>query len=472
MASEEAGPVSPKIRPDFAPFAVRMRAAGQPEIAIRAFERYYHRLVAGATGLIPEAEIQPVRSLPDAEALPPELARVGEAALGKTVLMQLNGGLGTSMGLEKAKSLLVVRDGLTFLDIIARQALAAGVPLVLMDSFNTRDDTLSLLRGYPGLKGPIPLDFLQHRVPKISQETLRPVEWPGEPELEWCPPGHGDIYAALTTSGMLETLLSCGYEYAFVSNADNLGAAIDRTILGYLVAEALPFLMEVADRTTADRKGGHLAQRADGRLILRELSQCPEEDSAAFQDIGRHRYFNTNSLWLNLPALKRLMAAGEQTLDLPMIRNQKTVDPRDPTSTPVYQLETAVGSAISLFEGAGALRVPRSRFAPVKTTDDLLAVRSDAFVVSGDWRIIPNPARTLGPLVVNLDPEYFRLVDDLDARFPGGAPSLLACERLVAKGDIRFGRNVRLRGAVELVNASGRQVEIPDDAVIEGALSF
>ena len=100
---------------------------------------------------------------------------------------------------------------------------------------------------------------------------------------------------------MLDTLLANGYEVAFVSNADNLGAELDPLPLGYFVSERLPFLMEVADRTAADRKGGHLARRkSDGRLALRESAQCPDEDTDAFQDVDRHRYFNTNNLWINL----------------------------------------------------------------------------------------------------------------------------------------------------------------------------
>src|SRR5438105_1204399 len=85
-----------------------------------------------------------------------------------------------------------------------------------------------------------------------------------ESELEWCPPGHGDIYTALVTSGMLDALLDAGYEHAFVSNSDNLGAVLDPRILAWFAAERIPFLMEVADRTEADRKGGHIAQRPGG----------------------------------------------------------------------------------------------------------------------------------------------------------------------------------------------------------------
>ncbi len=460
------------VQPDFTPFARKMQAAGLPEIVIRTFRFYYDQLAAGQTGMIPEAEIRPIPSLPNLEQLPVSLAATGKAALPRTILLKLNGGLGTSMGLDRAKSLLAVKEGWTFLDIIARQALEAGVPLVLMNSFATRADSLAVLARYPALAGPIPLDFMQHKVPKVCQADLTPAAWPEDPDLEWCPPGHGDIYTALITSGMLETLLDHGYEYAFVSNADNLGATLDPLLLGYFVAHRLPFLMEVADRTPADRKGGHLAQRvSDGRLVLRESAQCPAEDMDAFQDVTRHRYFNTNNLWLSLPALKAMLDEREGILGLPLIRNSKTLDPRNPASPKVYQLETAMGSAISLFEGAAALRVPRTRFAPVKTSDDLLAVRSDAYVLTEDWRVVPNPARRLpGPPVISLDPRYYKLVDDLEARFPFGPPSLVDCERLAVRGDVRFGREVACRDTAEVVNETDRQLTLADGQEIRGTL--
>ena len=450
-------------------FVERMRAEGLPDVAIQTFEHYYGQLRQGQTGLIPESALQPIETLPDTEAFPARLAEAGRAALSQTVLLQLNGGLGTSMGLDKAKSLLIVKDGLSFLDIIALQALHGNVPLVLMNSFSTRKDTLSTLQRYPGLWNNIPLDFVQHRFPKISQADLSPATWPANKDLEWYPPGHGDIYPALLTSGILDTLLEAGYRYAFVSNADNLGAVIEPAILGYLVENHLPFMMEAADRTVADCKGGHVGRLLNGQLILRESTQCPAEEMADFQDIERHRYFNTNNLWLDLTALKDRLEARGYILGLPMIVNRKTVDPRDGASTPVYQLETAMGSAIEVFPGARSIRVPRSRFAPVKTTDDLLAVRSDAYVLTDEYRVAPNPARKLGQLAVSLDPRYYRLIDWMEQRFPYGPPHLLECERLSVKGDICFGRDVVLKGAVELVNDTGRQLRIEDGALIEGS---
>jgi UTP--glucose-1-phosphate uridylyltransferase len=267
---------------------------------------------------------------------------------------------------------------------------------------------------------------------------------------------------------MLHTLLEAGYKYIFVSNVDNLGAVIDPKILGYFVNQNLPFMMEVADRTEADKKGGHLAQLDDGQFILRESAQCPPEDEATFQDISRHKYFNTNNLWIRLPNLQRLLAHRNNVLGLAMIRNSKTLDPRDKASPPVYQLETAMGAAISVFEGAGAIRTPRHRFAPIKKTNDLLNVRSDNYVLTDSHQVTPNKERSTPLTLVDLDPRYYQLIDDLSARFPYGPPSLIHCDQLTVRGDVKFGKNVTLKGTVAITNENSRQLLIEDNAVITG----
>ena len=178
--------------------------------------------------------------------------------------------------------------------------------------------------------------------------------------------------------------------------------------------------MEVAGRTEADRKGGHIARLRDDGLVLRETAQTPEEDLASLQDVGRHRYVNTNNLWVGLEALRDTLQARDGVLGLPIIVNRKTVDPSDSDSTPVVQLETAMGAAIGVFEGARALHVPRRRFAPVKTTNDLLALRSDAYVLHEDHRVELAPEREEPP-VIDLDPEYYKLVGDFEPRFPARA---------------------------------------------------
>lgn len=454
----------------FRPFEEKMRAAGVPELAIEGFREAYAQLCAGATGLLAERELEPVGALPSLEELGSGEA-AGVAALRRTVVIKLNGGLGTSMGMSRAKSLLPVRPGRSFLDVIAEQVLAlrrahgVALPLVLMDSFRTRDDSLAALRRHAGLESDLPLDFLQHKVPRILASDLRPVSWPADPSLEWCPPGHGDLYLALATSGLLERLRAAGHRFAFVSNADNLGATLDLGLLGWVAEQAVPFVMEVADRTSADRKGGHLARRrGDGALVLRESAQCPPEDADAFQDVARHRYFNTNNLWLDLDALARLLAERGGALGLPLIRNEKRVDPDAADSPKCLQLETAMGAAIALFPGACAVSVPRSRFAPVKTTNDLLVVWSDAYHLGDDGRLAPAPGFVPGSLFVDLDPRFFAHIDDFQARFPHGAPSLVACRRFAVKGDVRFGRDVVASGSVELRAPEGGTLAIPDGA--------
>ncbi|MBE2224267.1 MAG: UTP--glucose-1-phosphate uridylyltransferase [Anaerolineae bacterium] len=458
---------------DFAPFAQRMQADRQPQVFIDTFADYYEQLVAGETGMIPESSIQPVKSVPDVETFPAKQALLGKRAMRKTAVIKLNGGLGTSMGLERAKSLLSVKDGLTFLDVIARQSMKANVPLVLMNSFATEQDSLRALQNYNDLnRRTVPLSFVQHRQPKVTQFDFSPAVWPQNSDLEWCPPGHGDIYAALITRGTLSALTSQGYEYVFVSNADNLGAVLDLAILGYVVENKIPFLMEVADRTEMDKKGGHLAQRPDGQLVLRESAQCLESDKVAFQDVTRHKYFNTNNLWIHLPTLSQLMDGRGNKLGLPMIRNSKTVDPRDPDSTPVYQLETAMGSAIAVFQDSQAVRVPRTRFAPVKKTDDLLAVRSDSYTLTAAFHVEPAKERRYDDLLVSLDPAYFAFVNDLDERFPFGPPSLVNAHSFVVEGDFRFGRDVVCKGDVRLINESGSRQFIPDNTVLQGVVVY
>lgn len=452
----------------FAPYAHRMRAAGLPELVINSFAHYYGQLVAGETGLITEASVEPLSSLPDAETLGVEFIDAAHDVLEKTVLVKLNGGLGTSMGLDAPKSLLAVKDGLSFLEISVRQSLDLRTPMIVMNSFATNADTLAALAKYQYAPPGIPVAFQQHKVPKVAASDLRPADWPEDRRLEWCPPGHGDIYAALITSGTLARLLRAGYEYAFISNIDNLGAVLDEALLGYFHSRGYSFMLEAADRTEADRKGGHLARRHDGQLVLREIAQCPREELGFFQDTKRHRYFNTNNIWLRLRSLEALIATAGPFLRLPLIRNLKRIDPQRRDSPEVYQLETALGSAIQLFEGAAAIRVSRDRLAPVKTTEDLLRIRSDAYCLTEGYRVVPNPKRTLGALVINLDPTHYGLLGDFEARFPRGVPSLIECERLDVRGDVRFGQNVRLRGKVELVNESVEQLGIEDDAVISG----
>jgi UTP--glucose-1-phosphate uridylyltransferase len=458
----------------------KMTDAGVAPAAIETFTRFYHLLQAGETGLIREDDIDPLVDIPNRADLTISDADAS-AALAQTAMLKLNGGLGTSMGMDQAKSLLPVRvapagdgpvaDGetemLTFLDIIvgqvraARQATGARLPLLFMNSFRTRDDTLAALERYPDIAvDGLPVDFLQNREPKLRADDLTPVTWPADPTLEWCPPGHGDLYPALHASGVVVALLDAGFRYMCVSNSDNLGATPDATIAGWFAASGAPYAAELCRKTPADVKGGQLVvRRADGRIVQRETAQTHPDDVAASLDATRHPFFHTNNLWFNLEALAAELDRTSGVLELPLIRNDKTVDPADSASPKVVQIESAMGAAVAVFEGATAIEVERSRFLPVKTTNDLLVLRSDVYDLTDDYRL---EAQALAPLV-DLDKDHYRLIDAFTERFAAGAPSLRDADSLTVRGDWTFGAGVRAEGKAALAGHGGT---VPDGATL------
>ncbi len=445
-----------------------MASAGLAPVVIETFSRYYQRLRSGEKGLISNHEIVPVTpdEITDYSALA-HLAAKGAQYFPKTVMIRLNGGLGTSMGLNGPKSLLPIKNGRTFLDIIQDQAVFQDILLCLMNSFSTQEATVSALTG----KNPQPKLFLQHQFPKVLQQTMAPVEWPDNTNQEWNPPGHGDVYTALLTSGCLEDLLDCGIRYAFIANTDNLGASVDPALLGYFVQQKIPFMMEVAEKTPGDKKGGHLARLPNGRLVLREVAQCPAEELDAFTDILVYRYFNTNNIWIDLTALKHIFDS-EGALPLPMIVNPKTVDPRDETSPPVFQIESAMGAAISLFDGAQAVRIPRTRFLPVKKCSDLLVIRSDCYQLNKDQSLARTPTVKTALPQVDLDSRFYKKVDAFESRFPDGVPSLRECQSLEIKGDVCFEKDVILKGDVRIINNTPKQIKITSGSILDGVTQF
>jgi len=439
----------------------KMQAAGVDDLAIQVFAHYYRQIEHGETGMIAESTIEPLEmeSLADVEVSD----QAGSDAIGATVVIKLNGGLGTSMGMARAKSLLCVRRGLSFLDVIARQVLhlrreyGATLPLIFMNSFRTSADTIAALARYDDLAvDGLPLEFLQNKEPKLRVKDLLPVAWPRDPSLEWCPPGHGDIYTALVSTGLLDQLIEAGYRYAFVSNSDNLGAVPDARVAGWFAESGAPFAIEAVRRTKADRKGGHFARRkADGRIVLRETAQTAKADLEALGDLDRHKYSSTNNLWFDLDRMRHEIRRRDGILGLPLIRNEKNVDPSDPSSPEVIQVETAMGAAIEVFADSRTIEVGRDRFVPVKTTNDLLVLRSDAYDLGADF-VLDQVSERLP--FIDLD-EHYKVVEDFDKRFPTGVPSLKDAESLVVSGDWTFGKGVRVQGAVRLDGDRGRVEE-------------
>ena len=451
-------------------FILKMERENLHPVVIDTFAHYYQKVVSGITGLISDEDILPVNSdhIEDADRIQ-KYAEAGRKATSSAVMIKLNGGLGTSMGLTRAKSLLKVKNEKTFLEIILKQAEKRHAKLALMNSYSTHEDTIDAISK---IKPPdSPLLFLQNKFPKILQENLAPAEWPKNPDLEWNPPGHGDIYPALHTTGTLKALLDQGIVYAFISNSDNLGATLDESLLGYFVENKFPFMMEVAPRTPSDVKGGHIARHKQGHHILRESAQCPENELSAFRDITRYGFFNTNNIWLNLQVLHSLIQK-RGIVELPMIRNPKTLDPRDENSPKVFQIETAMGAAISLFEGAAVIKIPPSRFLPVKKCNDLLSIRSDRFIFSSENNLIVNPDSGTKTIQIDLDPKYYGQIDLFDERFSKDVPSLLNCESLTIRGDVRFENNVAIKGRVVITNKGKTQTVIKEGTVIEKDLIF
>ncbi|MDP9800859.1 UTP--glucose-1-phosphate uridylyltransferase [Arcanobacterium wilhelmae] len=428
----------------------KMRADGARETAMRVFEQYFVQVANGATGLIAEDEIEPLRDVEHVSDLDldPEVSR---EALGRTVFLRLNGGLGTSMGLDRAKSLLTVREGKSFLEITteqllrARERTGAVIPLMFLNSFRTREDTLAAMDSR--LATDLPVDVVQNREPKILEESLEPISWEADPELEWCPPGHGDLFTTFYESGIVDRLLDAGYRYLNCANSDNLGAYPSGAIAGWFAQSGADFAPEVCRRTLADVKGGHFAvRRSDGRIILRDRAQTPIEDLEAFADLDRHMYFNTNTMWFDLEALRDLLRATEGVVGLPLIRNKKTVDPTLADSPRVIQIESAMGAIVEKFADSRPIVVDRDRFLPVKTTNDLALLRSDAYEFDADYRLV---LTTDEAPVVRLDPQFYAYIADFERHF-SRFPSIRECERFVVAGEWFFDADVAFSGVVEL----------------------
>jgi UTP--glucose-1-phosphate uridylyltransferase len=437
-----------------------MQQDGMSAIAITSFTHSYRTWEKDSAGFIPESSVDPADHFPHiADVMPSIDHDAAHAALAQTAFLKLNGGLGTSMGLSRAKSLLPVRlhkgRRMRFLDIIlgqvttTRRTQGVRLPLIFMNSYRTSADTLAVVRRDRNFhQEEIPLQVLQHREPKILADTGMPVTWPENPSLQWCPPGHGDVYATLYDSGILDKLLDEGMKYLFISNSDNLGARPSSTVAGYFASTDSPFMVEVARKTPADRKGGQfVVNKKTGRLMLREMSQVPPQDLAAATDIRKHPYFNTNNIWVRIADLKKKLEEFGGIMPLPVIMNHKTVDPTDSSSPAVVQLETAMGAAISVFDNATCLEVDRPRFLPVKTTNDLYIMRSDRFHLTDTYEM--EDANYVFP-EVNLDPRYYKNIDDFNERFPYDVPSIAAAKSVTVKGDWTFGRDVTFFGAAKL----------------------
>eukprot|EP00128_Syssomonas_multiformis_P005338 Colp12_sorted_trinity150504_noHs@4278 len=410
--------------------------------------------------LPPPGMVKPYSEL---EALPKEQV---QAALNKLVVLKLNGGLGTTMGCTGPKSVIEVRDGMTFLDLTVRQiehlnsTFGVKVPLVLMNSFNTHSDTEKIIKRYAACDVEI-YTFNQSKFPRILKDSLTPLPKDLKDDTEWYPPGHGDMYESFARSGLLQRFLDEGKELLFASNIDNLGATVDLAILNYMLRThtSCEFVMEVTDKTRADVKGGTLIEY-EGKARLLEIAQVPKENVEEFKSIKKFRIFNTNNMWMRLDAVKRLIE--DEALNLEVIVNPKTLD----NGINVLQLETASGAAIKHFENAVGINVPRTRFLPVKSCSDLLLVKSNLYELRhGALALSAKRALESQPLV-KLGQAHFKKVKDFLSRFEN-MPNIVELDHLTVTGDVTFGKNVQLKGTVIIVANHGDRIDIPSGSVLE-----
>ncbi|RIB07617.1 UTP--glucose-1-phosphate uridylyltransferase family [Gigaspora rosea] len=400
------------------------------------------------------------------QIIPYDQLPVGESPehLNKLAVLKLNGGLGTTMGCVGPKSAIEVRDGMTFLDLSVRQIeylnskYDVNVPFILMNSFNTDDDTMRIIQKYGSHKIDI-LTFNQSRYPRINKESLLPMpRSPASDISQWYPPGHGDVFESMYNSGILDKLIAEGKEYVFISNVDNLGAVVDLNILKYMVDSDAEFIMEVTNKTKADIKGGTLIDYEDTVRLL-EVAQVPAEHMEDFKSINKFKIFNTNNLWINLKAIKRV--TEEKELNLEVIVNNKTLD----NGVKAIQLETAVGAAIKHFRNAHGVNVPRSRFLPVKSTSDLFLVTSDLYSLN-HGELTMNPKRLFQTVPLVKLGDEFKKVSNFLARFQS-PPHILELDHLTVTGDVTFGAGVQLKGTVIIVANHGSRIDIPPYSVLE-----
>jgi len=418
--------------------------------------------------VIPFADIEKINDQEQVSSL------LDKEYLNKLVVVKLNGGLGTSMGCVGPKSVIPVRSDLSFLDLTVQQIeklnskYDVDVPLVLMNSFNTEDDTKTILRKY-GKLGITIHTFQQSMYPRINMDTLLPVAKTLDPAKknpeDWYPPGHGDIYTSLNSSGLLDQLIAQGKEWMFVSNIDNLGATVDLDILNSVLNPkngiATEFVMEVTDKTRADVKGGTLIQY-EGRIRLLEIAQVPKDHVDDFKSVSKFKIFNTNNLWINLKATKRLMQ--KESMEMEVIVNPKRLE----NGLNVVQLETAVGSAIHNFEGSIGINVPRKRFLPVKKTSDLLLVMSNLYSLNAG-SLIMNPKRSFPSTPLVKLGNQFDKVSNFLSRF-NGIPDILELDHLTVSGDVWFGKGVVLKGTVIIIANHGDRIDIPAGTILENKI--
>ena len=384
------------------------------------------------------------------------------------------------MGLTGPKSSIIVKEKKSFLQLIFDQVRVlnktfnCSVPLVLMNSFNTEAETKKFVAEAKDIDI---ICFNQHQFPRLDRETFLPMAQSKDaPGQFWYPPGHGDIFDSMLTSGTLDELRKRGIEMIFISNVDNLGANLSTKLLVHLNKSNNDVMIELTAKTPADVKGGTIIRykfdNPTPEKVFKdlEIAQVPPQYVSEFKSLRKFSLFNTLNLWVRLPFVEEALKNGRLQLDV--IQNPKVMD-----GHPVLQLETAAGSIVSCSARVDVVEVPRIRFIPTKTCADLSLVMSNFYIWDPETGTLQiNPKRTFSSLpVISLGQGYSKL-PEFRLRMPS-IPAMDQLESLTVVGDVRFGAGVELRGNVVIVAEEGKTLFIPpgsiiDNVTVTGSLLF
>ena len=359
----------------------KAEAAGAHPVELHALRRRLEQLTDPSAGLLPGDELEPLPDLPRLEDLPeppPDRSPRGARPAGRGEAQRRprhqHGPVRAEVAAERQAAGTASSTSSPRQVLALRRRHGARLPLLLMNSPTTREPSLAALRRHPGSgrragaaglpAGPGAED--------PRRTTSLPVQWPADPELEWCPPGpRRPLHRADRLRRARRPARAPGCAGASCPTRTTSARSPTRGSPPGSRPRSVPFVMEVGARHARPTARAATWRRTAAASCCGRPRRCPTGDES-FTDVERWRFYNTNTLWIDLRGAAGPAGGDPGGPPLPLIVNRKTVDPRDPASTPVLQLETAMGAAIGSIAGARALQVPRDRFAPVKTTDDLL----------------------------------------------------------------------------------------------------
>ncbi|XVF56735.1 hypothetical protein PTKIN_Ptkin06aG0144200 [Pterospermum kingtungense] len=352
--------------------------------------------------------------------------------LDKLVVVKFNGASGKNMGFSGPKSLIEVKNGSTSLDLIVNQIQSlnskygSNVPLLLMNSRRTHNDSLKVLDKYSS-------SMVEIHPFSQGEQTQQELSANEEGEDEWYSSDHGAQFLSLLNSGTLDLLLSQGKEYALVINPDNVAAVVDPKILNHLTQNSIEYCMEVTP-TTSTGLMNFMASSLQGKFKLEDFTSNPTQSL-----VKKFKFIDTRNMWIDLKAIKRLIDNNALKLD---------------------ELST-----LKLFEKSIGITIPQSRFLPLNSTSDLLLLQSDLYtfaegaLVHNELRTSPtNPSISLGA--------EFEKISDFKSRFKS-IPSIVRLDSLEVTGDVWFGADIALKGRVVIAAEPGVTLRIPDGVVLK-----